>query len=90
VLEDWLWHAVLPALAYLTLVLAALALPDHPARAPFWLAAAVLVLLVTGIHNAWDAAAYIAVMGGGREERTAPPEAGRPPAAPPRGAADVR
>jgi len=90
VLEDWLWHAALPALAYLTLVLAALALPDHPARAPFWLAAAALLLLVTGIHNAWDAAAYIAVMGGDREERTAPPEAGRSPAAPPGGAADVR
>ena len=79
VLEDWLWHAVLPALSYLTLLLSALALPDHPAPAPFWIAAASLLLLVTGIHNAWDAAAYIAVMGGGRE--------GEAPGAPPRGAA---
>ena len=67
VLEDWLWHAVFPAVAYLTQMLAAAGLPDHPFRAPFWVGGAAMLLLVTGIHNAWDAAAYIALAGGRME-----------------------
>ena len=69
VLEDWVWHAVLPAIAYLTQMLAAVALPDHPTSAPFWLGGAAVLLLITGIHNAWDAAAYIALASGGTEPR---------------------
>lgn len=61
VLEDWLWHVMFPAIGYASLILAAVALPDHPATAPFWLGGAAMPLLITGIHNAWDAAAYIAL-----------------------------
>ena len=61
VLEDWLWHAVFPALAYFTQILAAMALPDHAPSALFWLGAVMLLLLFTGIHNAWDAAAYLSL-----------------------------
>ena len=61
VLEDWLWHVVFPAIGYTTQILAAVALPDHPTAAPFWVGGAAVLLLITGIHNAWDAAAYIAL-----------------------------
>jgi hypothetical protein len=58
VLEDWLFHAVLPLASYLTLfVLAFVAIYDtHIAL--FGGAAATLVLLFTGIHNAWDAVTW--------------------------------
>ena len=67
VLEDWLWHAVFPALAYLTQILAAVALPNRAPTALFWLGGVALLLLFVGIHNAWDAAAYIS-LGSVREQ----------------------
>jgi hypothetical protein len=60
VLEDWIWHAVLPLFGYTTLFAAALILPGDPARCLFAIAAAALLLLFDGIHNAWDAVTYIA------------------------------
>ena len=60
VMEDWLWHAVLPLIAYTALLLAAVGLRHYPTRALFVLGATMLLLLVTGIHNAWDAVTYIA------------------------------
>ncbi len=72
VLEDWLWHAVLPVIGYATLIVAAVALPGHPAGAPFWVGGAAVLLLVTGIHNAWDAAAYIALAGAATASWSAP------------------
>jgi hypothetical protein len=60
VLEDWLWHTVLPLVSYTALVVGALLLPDHPAAALFVIAAATVLLLFIGIHNAWDNVTYIA------------------------------
>jgi len=60
VLEDWIWHALLPLLAYLALFIAALLLPAVPATAMFAIAAVVLGLVFIGIHNAWDSVAYLA------------------------------
>ncbi len=79
VLEDWLWHAVFPAAAYLTELVAAVALLDHPSGAPIWLAGAALLLLFTGIHNAWDAAAYIALASARANGDGEPPQAAPPP-----------
>ena len=67
VLEDWLWHALVPATGYAGLMVAAVALPGHPIGAPFWIGGAAVLLLVAGIHNAWDAAAYIALTRGADE-----------------------
>lgn len=59
VFEDWLCHAILPLGGY-----ALLATSAYEARgvyahgALFGVAAAVLLLLFVGIHNAWDAATY--------------------------------
>jgi hypothetical protein len=61
VLEDWLWHTVLPLVSYTALVVAAIVLPGHPAPALFVIAAATVLLLFIGIHNAWDNVIYIAI-----------------------------
>jgi hypothetical protein len=56
--EDWLFHIVLPWIAYAGLALLAIVAPAHLREALFGIAAAALLLLFTGIHNAWDAVAY--------------------------------
>ena len=59
VFEDWLFHALLPVLSYAGLASAAFASRTHPLGAIFGLAAALLLLLVTAIHNAWDNLIYL-------------------------------
>jgi hypothetical protein len=61
VLEDWIFHAVLPFGAYGVLFGAAVRLPRHAESALFLIAGAALVMLFIGIHNAWDAVTYLAV-----------------------------
>jgi hypothetical protein len=56
--EDWLCHVLLPFAAYGTLVVSAFAALSHPYEALFGVGAAVLLLLLIGIHNAWDAVTY--------------------------------
>jgi hypothetical protein len=58
VLEDWLFHAWLPIVAYTTLAGSGYAAYAHGAGALFGVAAAALLLLFIGIHNAWDAVVY--------------------------------
>ncbi len=57
-LEDWSFHAVLPFAAYTTLAVSAYAARTHPREALFGVGAAALLLLLIGIHNAWDAVTY--------------------------------
>ena len=61
VAEDWIWHILLPLLAYLALLAAGLLFPQHAERALELVAAMVLGLVFIGIHNAWDTITYIAV-----------------------------
>ena len=61
VLEDWLWHTILPMASYTAFVVGAILLPVHPAPVLFVIAAGTLLLLFIGIHNAWDNVTYIAV-----------------------------
>ena len=61
VLEDWLWYTVFPLISYTALVVAAIVLPGNPVPALFGIAAATLLLLFIGIHNAWDTVIYVAV-----------------------------
>jgi hypothetical protein len=58
VFEDWLFHALLPFAAHATLAISALAARAHAHQAMFGVAGAALLLLFTGIHNAWDAVTY--------------------------------
>ena len=61
VLEDWIWHTVAPLLAYGALLVAAIMLPQNPVPWLFVIGATSILLLFTGIHNAWDAVTFIAV-----------------------------
>jgi hypothetical protein len=61
VLEDWIWHTVLPLIAYVLLVAAAVTLPRHHLPALFGIATIALLLLFIGIRNAWDTVTYVAV-----------------------------
>lgn len=56
--EDWLFHAVLPFTAYALLAVSPLAARARMREILFGVGAAALLLLFTGIHNAWDAVAY--------------------------------
>jgi hypothetical protein len=56
--EDWLFHVVLPLVAYAMLALAAIAALSYPREALFGIGAAALLLLFLSIHNAWDAVFY--------------------------------
>ena len=58
VFEDWLFHVLLPFAAYATLAISAFAARPHLRDALFGVAAAALLLLFVGIHNAWDAVTY--------------------------------
>ncbi|MDE3161647.1 MAG: hypothetical protein KGL64_00175 [Acidobacteriota bacterium] len=56
--EDWIFHAVLPLVAYLMLVAAAGAEALYARVGLFDVGAAALFLLFIGIHNAWDTVTY--------------------------------
>ncbi|HUI54576.1 MAG TPA: hypothetical protein VLY04_06370 [Bryobacteraceae bacterium] len=57
-LEDWLFHVLLPFAAYSMLALSAYEARSRLRQTLFGVAAAVLLLLFIGIHNAWDAVTY--------------------------------
>jgi hypothetical protein len=61
VFSDWLWHVILPLIAYTTLVVAAVFLPGHAERVLFIIGTTAMLLLFIGIHNAWDTVTYITV-----------------------------
>lgn len=61
VLEDWLWHAIFPLIAYMALAIAAALLRRQPTPCLFTIGATAVFLLFIGIHNAWDAVTYIAL-----------------------------
>jgi hypothetical protein len=59
VFEDWLWHTILPAIAYLTMLVGAISFTTRPESMLFAIGAAVLLLLFIGIHNAWDTVTFL-------------------------------
>lgn len=68
VLEDWIWHAALPMLAYAALVYAGVRLVRDPGDALYVVGGAALLLVFIGIHNAWDTVTYITIEHG-RQQR---------------------
>jgi len=80
VLEDWIWHAALPLLAYAALVHAGWAVAHDHVERLFVVAASTLLLVFIGIHNAWDTVMYITIVG----------LPGRPEPSPVAGARDTR
>ncbi|HEX7078825.1 MAG TPA: hypothetical protein VF363_10405 [Candidatus Eisenbacteria bacterium] len=71
VFEDWLWHTFLPALAYVTLLVAGAALARNVADALFVIGAAALLLVFVGIHNAWDTVTFVTTRRGAEVEEAA-------------------
>ena len=83
VLEDWMFHAILPVLAYSGVMAAGLfVVRRHPAGGLAVLAAATLLLLFIAIHNAWDTATYVAVQRAQGRQRRAGEGAPNAPNAP--------
>lgn len=70
--QDWVWCGACPCAAYLTIAMTATILHGKPFIASFAIAAAVLGLLVIGIHNAWDSVSHLVT--GGFERDTAAAE----------------
>lgn len=71
--EDLLFHFLLPFSAYTILAASAFAARSHERGALFAVAAAALLLLIIGIHNAWDAVTYhIFVMRPKHKDKKAP------------------
>jgi hypothetical protein len=69
VLEDWIWHCVLPLMAYAVVLVAAIFLQGASTLSLFAIGAMALLLLFIGIHNAWDSVLYIALK---RRQQSAP------------------
>lgn len=61
VLEDWIWHVILPFLAYIILLVGAFTLRADPALALFMIGSMAVLLVLIGIHNAWDSVTFIVV-----------------------------
>jgi hypothetical protein len=79
VLEDWAFHAVLPAISYLTLLGSAISLARHPEASLFAIGGATLLLLFIGIHNAWDTVTFL-VLSPESPNRQPPPAPAAPTA----------
>ena len=60
-LEDWTWYLALPLLASLLLTVAAFLLPNNASPALYLVAFAMMMLLLTGIRNAWDMVTFLAI-----------------------------
>jgi hypothetical protein len=82
VFEDWLWHTVLPLLAYAALLVTGALLEWGAASALFVIGAAVLLLVFIGIHNAWDTVTYMTAQAEMRDQE-AEARAGAGPVAQP-------
>ena len=61
VLEDWVWHSVLPLLAYGALFASGVLLSRQTQISLALVGTASLLLVFVGIHNAWDAVIYITI-----------------------------
>jgi hypothetical protein len=59
--EDWLWHAILPAVVYAALFAMAFLTRRRMKQSLYGVATVSMLLLVIDIHNAWDVAVSISV-----------------------------
>jgi hypothetical protein len=64
VLEDWIWHQILPMIGYAMLFVGAAGMAHDQGWALFLIGAVALLLLFVGIHNAWDTVAYVVATDG--------------------------
>jgi hypothetical protein len=74
VLEDWMFHVILPAIVYGTIAVGGYLLRADLARGLVAIAAATLTLMFIAIHNVWDTVTYLVVLR--KEEHASTPPAG--------------
>jgi hypothetical protein len=60
-IDDWVWYAIVPLIAYVAIAVAAILLPWDPTDTLFVVAGANVLLIFTGIHNAWDVVTFLAI-----------------------------
>jgi hypothetical protein len=61
VVEDWVFNVIVPALVHGCLLLFAWLIWRHTQLTLYGVALVTLILLFTGIHNAWDIAVWMAI-----------------------------
>ena len=76
VFEDWFFYVLLPLVSYLSLILSACVAHFHEIPALFGVGASAVLLLFTGIHNAWDLVTHIVFVR--RRKQREEDEANRP------------
>ena len=69
--EDWLWHVVLPAIAYASVLVSSVVLHRGMERTLFVVPGATLLLLCIGIHKAWDTVTWLNISAFRAESTTA-------------------
>ena len=58
VAEDWIWNVILPAMVYGALLATGLLIWRWPQQCMYGAATVVVLLMIIGIHNAWDIAVW--------------------------------
>ena len=58
VAEDWIWNVILPGIVYGALLIEAPLIWRWPHQSMYGVAAVVVLLMIIGIHNAWDIAVW--------------------------------
>ena len=61
-IDDWTWYTILPLVAYLAIAISGVLLPTGWAAPLYVLAGATMLLIFSGIHNAWDVVTYLAIV----------------------------
>lgn len=61
VMEDWIWHCILPIASYASITISTVVFWYRPDLMLYVVGACALMLLYVGIHNAWDAATWMAI-----------------------------
>jgi hypothetical protein len=61
VMEDWIFHLLLPCAAYVAILLAGLLFRRGAEWPAFAVGGATLLLICVGIHNAWDTVTFLTI-----------------------------
>jgi hypothetical protein len=71
--EDWMFHIVLPLIAYATLAASSFTATTRTRESLFGVGAAALMLLFDGIHNSWDNVSYHVLVNVVNAQKERPP-----------------
>ena len=74
-LEDWIWHAVLPMLSHAALGYASVRLARVTNDSLIIVGGSALLLVLIGIHNAWDTVTYVMMQRARARKAEVEPEA---------------